>query len=66
MELFVKDKKRRHDDVTGVFGWIRIVSLEQAEVNNSVGAVHLQLRENKNIFLIKFCKDRSLILISKL
>lgn len=53
MDLFIKDKKRRHDDIAGVFGWIWIVSLEQAEVDNSVGAVHLQLREKKTKQILK-------------
>lgn len=50
MASFVKDKKRGHDDVSGVFGWIRVVSLEQAEVDYGVGvgAARVQLKEDRN------------------
>lgn len=43
---FVKDKKRGHDDVSGVFVRIGIVSLEQAKVDDAVGAFHVQLKED--------------------
>lgn len=42
---FVKDEERRHDDVSGVFGWIRVVSLEQAKVGDGVGPAHVELEE---------------------
>lgn len=47
MASFVKDEKRRHDDVSRLLGWIRIPPFVQAEVDNSVGLrrAHVQLKE---------------------
>lgn len=55
MASFVKDKERGHDDVSGVFGWIRIVSVEQAEVDDSVGVgpARVQLKEDRNRYTNK-------------
>lgn len=45
MGSFVKDEERRHDDVSGVFVWIRVVSLKQARVGDGVGPAHVELEE---------------------
>lgn len=44
---FIKDEKRRHDDVSRLLGWIRIPPVVQAEVGNSVGfgRAHVQLED---------------------
>lgn len=55
--LFVKDEKRRHDDVSGVFGWIGIVTLEQTKVDNTVGAIHVQLEECGDKLSEKLLRD---------
>lgn len=54
---FVKDEKRGHDDVSGVFGWIGIVSLEQAKVDDAVGAFHLHLKEDADKLSEKLGRD---------
>lgn len=48
MESFVKDKERRHDDVSRVFGWTRIVSLKQAKVDDGVGPADVELQEDRS------------------
>lgn len=48
MESFVKDKERRHDDVSRVFGWTRIVSLKQAKVDDGVGPAGVELQEDRS------------------
>lgn len=48
MESFVKDKERRHDDVSRVFGWTRIVSLKQAKVDDGVGPTGVELQEDRS------------------
>lgn len=50
VESFVKDKEGRHDDVSGVFGRVRIVSLKQAEVDDGVGVTHVELEDTSRQF----------------
>lgn len=45
---FVKDEERSHDDVSGVFGWIRVVSLKQAKVGDGVGPARVELEEDRS------------------
>ena len=49
MASFVKDEKRGHDDVSGVLGRVRILSVKQAEVDDGVGVrpAHIQLKEDR-------------------
>lgn len=46
--LFVEDKKRRHDDVSRLLGWIRILPVEQAKVDDSVHFTQVQLQKGRN------------------
>lgn len=54
---FVKDEKRGHDDVSGVFVRIGIVSFEQAKVDDVVGAFHVQLEEDGDKLSEKLRRD---------
>ena len=44
---FIEDKKRRHGDASGLPRWIRILPVEQAEVDNDVGVESAQLKEDR-------------------
>lgn len=53
---FVEDEKRRHDDVSRLLRWVRILPIEQTKVDDCVQVTQIQLNGKKTL-LIQPCNS---------